>query len=701
MDTQDHPDETVAATRSEDVAEQERAHGRRRRRPTGTPPPLPRSIGSTGRAWLAAGVLIVVLGSIWLRTAPSFIDRIDSAILERLAQLRTPWLTSLARWINTISSNWGLALVGLTTAALVIAFRRFRHLMVYLVALALVEVSAQLVTIVITRPRPYGVTALVGWEGYAAPSLPIAALTVVLLGIAYALVVPGTPRFRAKLAIAALVVGLGLARMYLGVDNPTDVLGGAILGVAIPVALFRAFTPNAVFPVSYGKRGKAAHLDVTGRRGEAIREAVLDQLGFEVLDVRPVGLEGSGGSTPLKLRVVDEDGVERSIFAKLYARSHVRADRWYKLGRTILYGDLEDETPFKTVRRFVEYEDYALRLLGEEGFPTPKAYGIAEITPEREYLIAMEFFDGAVEVGEAEVDDGVIDQALEIVRRMWDIGLAHRDIKPANLMVRDGELKLIDVFFVQVRPSPWRQAVDLANMMLVLALRSDADRVYERALRFFSPDELAEAFAAARGVASPTQLQHSLKSDGRDLLTRFRALAPQRAPIGIQRWSVKRIGLIFATVFVIVMTVGISIGMFFPHKNGVLPPECGTDHTMILFAQAVPWSSKVPCVGELPLGWNVTNAVVHDGYASFGLTIGPADGTPEVTVTLTPRCQEGEGLAVDLGGGCVTYHSKLPPGTTGEPTLSDGISFVQRSELVDFVESEDDQKLCGLGVPCP
>jgi len=69
------------------------------------------------------------------------------------------------------------------------------------------------------------------------------------------------------------------------------------------------------------------------------------------------------------------------VFAKLYAKNHVRADRWYKFGRVMLYGRLEDETPFKTVRRFVEYEDYTLRLLGEYGFPTPSPLGIVEITP--------------------------------------------------------------------------------------------------------------------------------------------------------------------------------------------------------------------------------------------------------------------------------------------------------------------------------
>ncbi len=118
-----------------------------------------------------------------------------------------------------------------------------------------------------------------------------------------------------------------------------------------------------------------------------------------------------------------------------------------------------------------------------------------------------------------------------MIRRMWDVGLAHRDIKPANLMVQDGHLRLIDVFFVQVRPSPWRQAVDLGNMMLVLALRSDAQTVYEKALAYFSPEELSEAFAATRGVASPTQLRNFMKRDGRDLLEQFRALAPARAPI--------------------------------------------------------------------------------------------------------------------------------------------------------------------------
>ena len=231
-------------------------------------------------------------------------------------------------------------------------------------------------------------------------------------------------------------------------QRPRRVLLGAAIAVALAVTAFRYFTPDEVFPVAY-RRGRTAHVDVTGRREEAIRQAVHDQLGLDVTEIKPVGLQSSAGSTPLRLRV--HGGPERFVFAKLYTKGHVRADRWYKLGRTILYGTMEDESPFQTVRRLAEYEDYALRLLREAGVRTARPYGIVEITPEREYLLVTEFFKDAVEISQAQVDDAVIDQGLAMIRKLWDAGIAHRDIKPGNLMVRCGDLLLIDVAFAQVR----------------------------------------------------------------------------------------------------------------------------------------------------------------------------------------------------------------------------------------------------------
>ena len=252
------------------------------------------------------------------------------------------------------------------------------------------------------------------------------------------------------------------------------------------------------------------------------------------------------------------------------------------------------------------YEDYALRLLQDIGVRTARPYGIVEITPEREYMLVTEFHAGAVEIGEADVDDTVIDQGLQLIRTLWDAGIAHRDIKPGNLMVRSGELLLIDVAFVQVRPSPWRQAVDLGNMMLVLAVRTDPQRVYRQALSYFTPAELSEAFAATRGVASPTQLRAFMKRDPRDLLGTFRALAPPRKPIVLQRWSIRRVALAVAMLAVITAAVGETGNAFFPAARnlGVHAPACGTGHSMILSAQAVPSAALLPCIAALPAGWS-------------------------------------------------------------------------------------------------
>jgi membrane-associated phospholipid phosphatase len=700
---------------------------RRQRRPTGAPPPLPHPFTLTTSAWLVLAV-VILLGAFVVSARTPWLgvsDRASAWFLRLLADGRTPWLTDVAESVKAVGSGWGATVTGLTAVALTMIFRRWRHLLVFMGSLFLLQIIGRLIYFGLSRPRPFGVTAISDWGGYSAPSPPVAVLTVFLLGAVYCLVVPGRRRTYAKAVVAVIVALVSLARLYLGVDHPDDVLLGVALGVAIPVTAFRFFTPNEIFPVVY-RRGRTAHVDVSGRRGQAIRTAVRDQLGLTVLEVKPVGLESSAGSTPLRLRV--EGGPDEYLFAKLYTKGHVRADRWYKIWRTILYGSLEDENPFQTVRRLTAYEDYALRLLQDVGVRTAKPYGIVEITPQREYMLVTEFFKDALEIGDAVVDDGVIDQGLQLVRKLWDAGIAHRDIKPGNLMVRSGELLLIDVFFVQVRPSPWRQAVDLGNMMLVLAVRSDPARVYEAALNYFTPDELSEAFAATRGVASPTQLRAFMKRDPRDLLAAFRSMAPPRKPIVLQRWSVRRVslalGMLVATFFIVM----IGGQAFYPLQNpAALAPQCGTGHSTVLAAQAVPSAAMVPCVADVPTGWVVETAEIASGRVSFAMDSDQA-GVQAVTVTLTASCDVSiaEEIPSDepgtrrfenpqslrpkyagerfytFPGGCVTYRYDFASGTS--PTLAipvdAAVSFVPRARLVDHVRSTEGLALCGRGAPC-
>ena len=702
---------------------------RRRRRPSGAPPPLPRSIGTTGTGFLVASVallawVIITYKSLAARRAT---DRVDAAVLRQLARLRTAWLTDIASPIGRIGAGW---VVPVTAVALILAlmvFKRWRHLFTFVGSLTVAELAVTFVYAGFSRPRPYDVVIIGTWRSFSLPDAPVAFLTFVLVGITYGLVVAGRPRTISKIVSAVIVGAFVASQLYLATYHPFDMLLGIALSAAFAINAFRFFTPNEVFPVTYGG-GKTAHLDVGGRRGEAVRQAVQDQLGLTVLEIKPVGLEGSGGSTPLRLRV--EGDPDTYLFGKLYAMNHVRADRWYKLGRTILYGRLEDEAPFQTVRRLVEYEDYAARLLRDFGIPTARSFGIVEMTPEREYLLITEFFDGAEEIGDADVDDDVIDQGLKIVRQLWDCGLAHRDIKPANLLVQHGRVRLIDVFFVQVRPSPWRQAVDLANMMLVLAVRTDAQRVYERALHYFTPDEIAEAFAAARGVASPTQLRTVMKKDPRDLLRQFRELAPERQPVSLQRWNVKRIGLTLALVFGAFLTLNVGRGLFSPadYRDTRGNPECGTSNAMILMAQAVPSATSLPCVASLPTGWKHGGMRLERGLGIFWLDSDRA-GRDAVSVMVRPRgeCtvasasevpsdesgmrrfERPERLTPHLlatrtylfPGGCVTYRFAFDSRETASLLFDadSALSFQSRAELVERVRVRNGLRLCGAGAP--
>jgi tRNA A-37 threonylcarbamoyl transferase component Bud32/membrane-associated phospholipid phosphatase len=495
------------------------------------------------------------------------ITRADLVVLDAIATVRSPWLTHLMLDANTLTSPWVVRLVAWVTIVVLAGFRRFRHLAVYLIVFLASGLLVSAMMLELGRMRPAGIEILGPWQGYSQPSRPVAMLALALVGALYTLVPAGRWRNRGKWALAAILGAACLARLYLAVDHPTDVATALILGWPLAVVVFWLAVPNEAFPVSYSGRRKA-HLDIGGQRGEAIVTALAHQLGLAVTGVEPFGLEASAGSTPLRVRVRGPDGAETALFGKLYALNHLRSDRWYKLARTVIYGRLEDEKPFSTVRRLVEYEDHLLRLMRDAGLPTPRPYGFVEITPEREYLIVMEFFEGAHEMRGGPVDDQVIGDALHVVRRMWDVGVAHRDIKPSNVLVRDGKVLLIDVAFAAARPTPWRQAVDLANMMLTLALLSTPERVYERALEVFAAGDVAEAFAACRSITVPTQLRALVRADGRDLVGRFRQLAPSRPPVPVQLWTLRRIGV--TAMLVASLAAGIAVFAGYMKVAGLL-----------------------------------------------------------------------------------------------------------------------------------
>jgi hypothetical protein len=169
---------------------------------------------------------------------------------------------------------------------------------------------------------------------------------------------------------------------------------------------------------------------------------------------------------------------------------------------------------------------------------------------------------------------------------------------------------------------------------------------------------------------------------------------------------------------------------FFPAARnlGARAPSCGTGHSMILSAQAVPSAALLPCVAALPSGWQTGGADIASGKTRLWLDSDRA-GPQAVTVTLTASCDTSGARQIpsdqpgtsrferplslapgfsDLRfytfpGGCVAYEFRFRRGAS--PVLAvavdSALAFQSRSSLVHHVWRTENLLLCGRGAARP
>ena len=158
-------------------------------------------------------------------------------------------------------------------------------------------------------------------------------------------------------------------------------------------------------------------------------------------------------------------------------------------------------------------------------------------------------------------------------------------------------------------------------------------------------------------------------------------------------------------------------------------PECSAPdgQVFVLEAQSVPSATRLPCVAELPAGWQFGGSLIKDTETTLWLDNDRA-GIHARQVTRSASCDTGSAVQVppaadEVGmrvfeepeslnpytgsrylvfdGGCITHEYTFAQDT--EPTLvieADlAVSTLARSDIVAQVQDSLGLTLCGAGAP--
>ena len=158
-------------------------------------------------------------------------------------------------------------------------------------------------------------------------------------------------------------------------------------------------------------------------------------------------------------------------------------------------------------------------------------------------------------------------------------------------------------------------------------------------------------------------------------------------------------------------------------------PICSrpADSILVLQAQSVPSATRLPCIAELPIGWQFGGSLVRDDGTTIWLDHDRA-GVQAMRVDLLASCdvssavevppapdeigmrtyQEPQSLEPFAGtrslvfdGGCIVYRYRFASGS--EPSLvieaDSAVSTLPRADVIAEVRETLDLTLCGAGAP--
>ena len=180
--------------------------------------------------FLAAAVLLTALG---LLAKSHYFDEFDTWFRAFAQAHQSPWLTRLFLTVTVFGSTWVLIGLG-TVLVLILCFKRkWQTVRFFLITMAGQIILDQSFKAIFQRERPEALIEYVKPFGYSFPS-GHALASISFYGIlAWLITRSGHSRFlTASVWITCVTFALliGTSRVYIGIHNASDVLGGFLAG---------------------------------------------------------------------------------------------------------------------------------------------------------------------------------------------------------------------------------------------------------------------------------------------------------------------------------------------------------------------------------------------------------------------------------------------------------------------------------------
>jgi uncharacterized protein (TIRG00374 family) len=320
-------------------------------------------------------------------------------------------------------------------------------------------------------------------DGVTWPAAAFALAAAPLFAVSSDLVKPAR-----RIGVRILVVG-GVAGVLAGRASPSGVLA----------ALAAAAAAAAVARLAVGTT--AGHLS----RRDVVR--LLAALGVTIRDVESL-TRGSDGL--LLAQVTDTDG--RPLQIKVHGRDAAEGRLAQRLWRALLYRD-GGAALAQARSAGLERETRATLLAAARGAPVWDVVTAGRPGGPDDALVLRRSGTRLADLPAGSLDDGAADAAWRSLASLHAAGFAHLGLSPTSVALREDATVAFTDFDDAVNiPEPERLQMDEAQMLVLVAIMTSADRSVERAAAALGQERLAGLLPYLQAPAFPARLRDAAKA---------------------------------------------------------------------------------------------------------------------------------------------------------------------------------------------